>query len=187
MAAQQDANTEPSIEEILDSIRQIISDDEGDGPAEASAHAMPATAPAQKPAMPVAAQGDDVIELTQRVEEPARPAQPSKEPAPAAPIEIDMQEPPAPARPPVMTPPPAPPADNNDGLLTKAAEDAAMNAFSELAQRAAIEKSGTITIEDVVRYEIRPLLRGWIDKHLPGIVERLVQKELEKISRKVED
>lgn len=185
-----EAASEPSIEEILDSIRQIISDDEGEAEAPASPGQSDESVTQTKP-------DDDIIELTEKVEEAKPPPPPPPmEPEPVPNIEMQEPEPappPAPVQakqpepPPVMTPPPppspAPPADAGiDSLLTRSAEDAAMRAFSELSHRAAIEKGGGITIEDVVRYEVRPLLRAWIDKHLPGIVERLVQKELEKIS-----
>jgi cell pole-organizing protein PopZ len=31
------------------------------------------------------------------------------------------------------------------------------------------------------------LLKDWLDKNLPATVDRLVQKEIERISRKVQD
>jgi cell pole-organizing protein PopZ len=204
-----EANSEPSIEEILDSIRQIIADDDEGGtesagaPPPAAAAKAPEKAPekpAEKPPEKAAVQtppADDIIELTERVQGPK--ASPPPPPAPEKKlIEIDMKEPePEAAPPPVratapeprraMTPPPSDTADSLESIITKGAEAATMEAFSELAQRAAIEKGGGITIEDVVRYEIRPLLRAWIDKYLPGIVERLVAKELEKISNRFDD
>ena len=36
-------------------------------------------------------------------------------------------------------------------------------------------------VEDLVREEIRPLLKSWLDQHLPPIVERLVQAEIERV------
>lgn len=200
MANQENGGNEPSIEEILDSIRQIISDDEdqskGNGDAAAAA-AQP---------------NDDIIELTERAPDPAPPpvAEPPPVPPPqpptpppsppsteADPIQIDMKEPdpqpepepePLPPPPPARKPPPvAEPEAHYEAILTKKAESATMEAFSELAQKAFIEKGGGVTVEDVVRYEIRPLLRAWVDKHLPPIVERLLQKELEKISRRFDE
>ena len=204
MARPQDTSTEPSIEEILDSIRQIISDDEE----QPSASAAAAPAPAQEKPAPRPAD-DDIIELTDRVEEPKSTAPqtppPAREPEPQ-PIEVDIQdsapepmaEPePEPLPPPRPTARPAPPAmspsamtpeplDNLESIVTKAAEAATMKAFSELTHKASVEKGGGVTIEDIVRYEVLPLLRAWIDKYLPGIVERLLQKELEKISARFE-
>ena len=177
-----DSEQEPSIEEILDSIRQIISDD--DEPAQAAAPARPAP-----PA-------DDIIELTNKVPEPPKPraAPPPPPPPPPESIEVDMMDsdpepPPPPPRPkprPVAKPRPPEPVDF-DSLLTERAEDATFQAFSELAERAAIERGGSVTIEDVVREEIKPMLREWIDNHLPDMVERLLQAELERISRRTQE
>jgi cell pole-organizing protein PopZ len=50
----------------------------------------------------------------------------------------------------------------------------------------AISKGSSITIEDIVRDEIRPLLKAWLDSHLPSLVERIVRTEIERvISRSV--
>ena len=40
---------------------------------------------------------------------------------------------------------------------------------------------GGPTIEDLVREEIRPLLKEWLDAHLPPLVERLVRAEIERV------
>ena len=37
------------------------------------------------------------------------------------------------------------------------------------------------TIEDLVREEIRPLVKDWLDRHLPPLVERLVRAEIERV------
>lgn len=60
-----------------------------------------------------------------------------------------------------------------------------MGAFTELTRRAAISKIDDITVEDIVRDEIRPILKLWLDKNLPDLVEKLLQKELERISKRV--
>jgi len=44
----------------------------------------------------------------------------------------------------------------------------------------AVHREGP-TIEDVVREEIRPLLKAWLDEHLPPLVERLVRAEIERV------
>ena len=62
-----------------------------------------------------------------------------------------------------------------------------MDAFTELSKAAAVERARQVTIEDVVRHEVRPLLKEWIDKNLPPIVERLLEKELSKISSRYLD
>ena len=77
------------------------------------------------------------------------------------------------------------PSDDFDSMLTDKAQVAAYGAFSKLAQKAKIEKGSEITVEDIVREEIRPMLRSWVDRHFPPLVERLLQQELDKIARRV--
>jgi cell pole-organizing protein PopZ len=48
-------------------------------------------------------------------------------------------------------------------------------------ERAATVSRGGPSIEDVVREEVRPLLKEWLDQHLPPIVERLVRAEIERV------
>ncbi|NVN31470.1 DUF2497 domain-containing protein, partial [Endobacter medicaginis] len=47
---------------------------------------------------------------------------------------------------------------------------------------ASVYRSGGLTIEDVVRDEVRELLRTWLDVHLPPMVERMVRAEIARIS-----
>ncbi len=49
------------------------------------------------------------------------------------------------------------------------------------SERGAIVHRGGPTIEDLVREELRPLLKAWLDAHLPGLVERLVRAEIERV------
>ena len=49
------------------------------------------------------------------------------------------------------------------------------------AERYTQVRSGGPTIEDMVREEIRPLLKEWLDVHLPPLVERLVRTEIERV------
>jgi cell pole-organizing protein PopZ len=181
MADKQTADQEPSIEEILDSIRQIISDDDGETVPPPAAAAPPPPPPPQ----------EDIVELVDRIEDEPEPAPPPPPPPPPPPkveapkpeprpepqIEVDMRE---------LEAQLTRDDDSVEGILTRRAESAAFDAFSELAERAAIERGGNVTIEDVVREEIKPMLRAWIDQHLPKMLERLVQKELEKISRRAQ-
>ncbi len=206
MAKEEDTDQEePSIEEILDSIRQIISDDDDEEGAgdEAAADPEP-VAKAPEPEIPeeVVAEPEpepepeDIIELTEKVEEAApEPEYEPEEDVEEAPIEVDMMdtEPEAAPEPVVEEPEPEPepiakPAPaSDDGLLTEKAEDAALSAFSTLAQKAAVNRSGGVTVEEIVRDELRPLLRQWIDKHLPSIVERLLQDELDRVAKRARE
>ena len=42
---------------------------------------------------------------------------------------------------------------------------------------------GSHTVEEIVVYMIRPMLKEWLDKNLPVIVENIVQREVRKITR----
>ena len=49
------------------------------------------------------------------------------------------------------------------------------------AERGAAVSRGGPTIEDLVRDELRPMLKAWLDAHLPPLVERLVRVEIERV------
>jgi len=40
---------------------------------------------------------------------------------------------------------------------------------------------GGPTIADLVREELRPMLKAWLDSNLPPLVERLVRVEIERV------
>ena len=73
-----------------------------------------------------------------------------------------------------------------EALLAPAAAAAAAASVSQLLRAVSTERGATVTrggpsIEDVVREELRPLLKDWLDRHLPGVVERLVRAEIERV------
>src|SRR5215468_5490672 len=188
---------EPSMEEILASIRRIIADDE--------------------PANETTESRQDTV-ATARESAAQAPPRPSAAPSHAAP----MSPPPriAPADEAASTPPmteeeidsmlahlqgtrqasaasarseaaaasePAPTLDapraaiEERGLLsaaTTAAVDAAFDALARTAQA----RNGR-TLEEVVSELLRPMLKTWLDENLPGMVERLVRAEIERVSR----
>jgi cell pole-organizing protein PopZ len=43
--------------------------------------------------------------------------------------------------------------------------------------------NGARTLEDLVKEMLRPMLKAWIDDNLPGMVERIVRAEIERVSR----
>jgi cell pole-organizing protein PopZ len=43
--------------------------------------------------------------------------------------------------------------------------------------------NGGATLEDLVKDALRPMLRGWLDDNLPGLVERIVREEVERLAR----
>ena len=96
--------------------------------------------------------------------------------------------PPAAEPPPTMTAPPPDPASPPNLVAPEAAAAAASSVGSlvrHLAERSTQVHSGGPTIEDIVREEIRPLLKSWLDANLPPIVERLVRTEIERVVGRV--
>jgi cell pole-organizing protein PopZ len=166
MSGQTPGQPDPTMEDILASIRKILNED--DPPPAAASAAAPAPPAAAAP--PPVAAGAEPLPLT-------------------ADMMIGEPEPPEPAPEPVASapPPPAPaPAVSPEALLAPAAATAAAAAIGSLArtvaeQRAASVHRGGPTIEDVVREEVRPILKEWLDTHLPPLVERLVRAEIERV------
>ena len=151
------AAADPSMEDILASIRRILSDDEAE----------------QGGATPAA---DDVLALdaSMIVEEPPRalvapPAEKQQERA--IPNSIEAPE----------------PAAKADFLVAPEAAAAAASSVGALLRTLSTEREqvqvhrGGPTIEDMVREEIRPLLKAWLDANLPAQDERLVRVELARV------
>jgi uncharacterized protein len=179
---------EPSMEEILASIRRIISEDSADAgkgqPAAAAAAPAAPAPPAPPQPAPVAAPSapaPEVLELTEMVGDDGKVT------------EIVEEKPSAP--PPSSA---APVADDGDRLVSRHAASAAAGALAGL--HAASRKSdfgemrspvglgnGGMTLEDIVRTEMRPILKAWLDENLPPLVERLVQREIKRITRQVDE
>jgi len=168
-----DSSQEPTMEEILASIRRIISED--DTP-EASAPAMPPPLePVAKPASAVvelpipedepslaADDLDDELELTDKVETHG---------------DLDVYAPP-----PAPEPEPAASAEPMAGLVSAPAAAAASAAFGRLSGSMLMPAPGR-TLEDVVRELLRPMLQQWLDESLPGIVQRAVDAEVARLAR----
>ena len=77
-----------------------------------------------------------------------------------------------------------------ESILTDHAAGAALEGFMRMAgSNMPVDRkgTGTVTLEDIVRELMRPMLREWLDVHLPPIIEKVVQKELDKIARKAVD
>jgi len=72
-------------------------------------------------------------------------------------------------------------ADIADTLLDKTAQAAAADAFSKLGVLSL--GAGSQTIEGIVKELLRPMLKSWLDENLPAVVERLVEREIERVSR----
>ena len=181
---------EPTMEEILASIRRIISED--DAPAEAAAAPEPVAEVAPEPELVVEAAPvveepavveDEVLELTEHYEAPAAQSIGDLDVADVAPF-------------PAAEPAPEPiAAPVYDSLVGESAAASAASAFAGLAATfqkpeapaAAVGQeipfmSGN-TVEAMVQAMLRPMLKEWLDANLPGIVEAQVRKEVERIAR----
>jgi cell pole-organizing protein PopZ len=184
---------EPTMEEILASIRRIISED--DAPADAAApeaEAEPEPQPEPAPAVAAAPEPepepepeDDVLELTDIAPEEIH--------ATLGDLDISEPAPPAPA-PIVVTPAPRVPEpvaytepthlETDDGaLLSSAAAAGVTSAFGSLSQRIGMPHTST-TLDGVVRELLRPLLKEWLNTNLRAIVEAKVEEEVERQSRR---
>jgi uncharacterized protein len=66
------------------------------------------------------------------------------------------------------------------GLLSREATAAVGSAFNTLTETV---KKHEPTLEDVIRDTLRPMLKSWRDENLPGVTERIVQAEIERVTR----
>jgi hypothetical protein len=182
-----ETNQEPTMEEILASIRRIISEDDAPAEGEAPAEAAPAEAPAPdpepvaealpEPDIPVAEPPpleleEDVLELTDRVDEPPEPI------APPDLSDIEVVEPQAKTD----IPDDLPPLRDDEHLVGDPAAWSAASAFEKLERGIQMPAAGR-TLEDVVRELLRPMIRAWLDENLPAIVEAKVAAEIERVAR----
>jgi cell pole-organizing protein PopZ len=67
------------------------------------------------------------------------------------------------------------------GLVSAATSAAVDSAFNTLAQTVLVQNGPTL--EELARQMLRPMLKTWLDDNLPGLVERLVRAEIERVSR----
>ena len=82
--------------------------------------------------------------------------------------------------------PPRMDRDDASGLIAPAAAAAAAASVGSLLRAVSSERGSQVyrggpSIEDLVREEIRPILKDWLDMHLPPLVERLVRAEIERV------
>ena len=75
-------------------------------------------------------------------------------------------------------------ADIADELLEPATNAAVRANFARLNNLGI--GNGGITLEAMMREMLRPLLKDWLDEHLPAVVERMVEKEIARVSRGID-
>ena len=194
---------EPTMEEILASIRRIIADDDTSKPAPKGAEpvppppprAAPPVAPPKPAAEPAMRQADidamlSNLNATAPAEEPPAPdildlTESMAEPEPASFRTIDGQSDVVfedrPFEPEPVAFAAREPRLNGEGLISASTTAAVDSAFNTLAHTVLVQNARTL--EDLVREMLRPLLKNWLDDNLPGLVERLVRAEIERVSR----
>ena len=192
-AADQRAH-EPSMEEILASIRRIIADDDVLPLSRQSSTAQRPVQPAPQPG-PAPFGSFEAPRPGLRREQSAHQAdsfhRELPEPAPQRPnrtgFRLDLDPPsrhsPEPAEPDFDEPAAfmAEPERTNAPLLSAGADASVSASFNALAASMMMQNGGLI--EDGVREMLRPMLKTWLDDNLPGIVERLVRQEIERMAR----
>jgi cell pole-organizing protein PopZ len=197
------ANNDPSMDDILASIRKIISDDE----ARAQVNAGTSSPSMANTPSSSGARRDDVLLLTDLVEEP--PETPATRPTPLPTQRIDpisageMPQPTVPSfasAAPVasVTPVEAPMKQPSpETLVEPGAAGVAASAFERLSHAVqdsvpppvaqdpgpAMGPSGR-NLEDIVKEMLRPMLKDWLDKNLPPLVERYVEREIVRLTRR---
>lgn len=157
-----DISSEPSMEEILSSIKRIIAE-EGDAAVATRTRRGSRTGAPAAPRADV----DEILELS----EPA-PAEALRE-AP----EITQEKPM-----PMGTPTPPEPEMAKPILSERAAEATRgpLEALSRMVVKP--EVTGSDTLEGMVREMLKPMLSEWLDANLPQIVESMVAKEISRIT-----
>jgi uncharacterized protein len=184
-----EVNSEPTMEEILSSIKKIIAEDTGKAPASLAArrgldkvpsrdhlvsvpisNVMPEVresdtedarddTPEIKLEPPTPENDDDVLELTEMAVEDASIA-PVADVAAVKPV-----------------------VDTSAEIISPVATAATRTAFESLsALIVKPEIHGSDTLEGMVREMIRPMLKEWLDARLPEVVEAMVAKEISRIS-----
>lgn len=195
--AEADEHKDQSMEEILQSIKRIISDDDTvEGGEEQTTSATAVSEDAEDSTV----KGSDVLELKDMVEQGVK-EQTSGDSDVLDAIDnslehTDQQQ----AQPPTSTQTGKDGEDQDvlseiDSLLSNETLQSSSQALSALKQQANAEseqpanpdafpvtfRSGT-TLEELVMEALRPELKRWLNANLPGIVEKLVAAEIKKIT-----
>jgi cell pole-organizing protein PopZ len=137
----QTSGREPSMEDILASIKKVIAEEKE----------LRASAPPAWPETESAQDEEDVLELEEVLEEPAALA---------------------------------PPVDLGPPLIDEIAADASRQALDNLSTVAASVPPPPLInpMEAMVREMLRPILKQWLDEHLPAIVDEHVRREITRIT-----
>ncbi len=179
---------EPSMEDILASIRRILaedggaaSQDAGTGDAAAGDTDVAALLSPEAETEPPASEelvmdGADDALVADRDAEPSikRPAEPT---AAAAEEDVFLLSPEMRAARRTLVSQQA--AENSTDVLSQLAR-------AILDRRDIVVATRDVTLESMVREMLRPLLREWLDRNLPYLIERLVKKEIDLMINRAE-
>lgn len=138
-----ESRNEPSMDEILSSIKRIIADDDRSRPA----------AKRSTKAAPPAEEEDEILELTETAEE----------------NDVDEVEE-------VLL-------DDNKARSLRHSFSA-LQTLSEPGVAPQIVRSGETSLEGLTRDLLKPMLKDWLDTNLPPIVEAMVEREINRITKK---
>lgn len=158
------AQPEPSMEEILASIRRIISEDEEE--------------PAAKPAVRTDAPRPQSAAVAPKPTTLIRPPQPAS--APVEPEQKFATEDVEMIRKNVAEAL----KDDEDGIVEEATAVAASSAFMSLSQSIQVSDGQGRTLEDLVVEMLRPMVKEWLDSNLAQIVEEKVEEEVQRVARR---
>lgn len=196
---------EPSMEDILASIRSILADGEGE-PAPAPAveekkspePAAPQPVyqneqPAAKEPLPVQQPSEGVVNLTQDMIVSVEKNNASEEDdfTPEPVVKPAAENEPVPNEFKDISKIIGNKIREEDGLLSAPAVEATAASLSHLTQMFAADKNAAVgvpmvTLESIVRELLRPLLKEWLDQNLPDIVERVVRKEIARVTDRLD-
>jgi uncharacterized protein len=183
-----EAKPEPSMEDILASIKRIIADD-SHAAEEAVSHVEQVSSIGESSRFGISAlhlvddarnadepAGEEILELTQQIE-------PAESVAPAKP-DFSAE---APARESTRRPEPFVGRDVTPPAPQILSDDAASASRQSLAALSALlvksdSENGENTLEGLVREMLRPMMKDWLDQKLPELVERLVEKEIARLT-----
>jgi uncharacterized protein len=179
--------SEPSMEDILASIRRIISDDQD------TIRAPEVEETALSPLK-------NVLDIAERHVAPAHASmvfpdsQEDEDEEREAPSQNDIvrnvitnivgvygKDQPAPEVPPTVRPAARPAPEPEEPLLSSEADASVADAFGRL--NAVLVPKEPRTVEDLMKEMLRPMLKAWLDDNLPAMFERLVQAEIRRVTR----
>ena len=152
---------EPSVEEILESIKRVIARDNRETAQVERRHRESAGLDAETLLPPIdeSGEGDEVFELGEAVEIDEREEREERDEAA-----------------PRLT------TERTAGAMRESL--AALAMLAEPGAQPQIVRSGETSLEGLVRDLLRPMLAEWLESHLPGIVDRMVQAEIARIAGK---